>query len=116
MPDDDFELDQERLFTLLDAGQNAQARLAGLAEQRDAIRDAIDKLKVGIEAARSGAPYAERNEHSDDQLAALKEQFRRIDAHREQAIAELSPVIDLARACWAFAKQRRVVGVEFYAL
>lgn len=99
------EIDLDRLYAILDAGVEAQAKARGMADQAEELRETLRKLKLGAEA---GKVMHHRREERDPQtmrnIAALEEQRDRLEQRRQEALPVLHQRIALARACLAFAK------------
>ncbi len=119
MPD----IDPERLASILDAGLDAQARARALGDEAEALRESLRRARLAEEAARRPVrrgketvfEYAEGTAWPE-RVAALKAQLDRLNARRELQMAELQPVIELARRVYAHAREHHlpeVIGYDF---
>ena len=107
-------IDRARLVAILDAGKDAQSRALALGQESQEIREAVRLAKLTAEASRrtvtakGGQVVHEIPEASLAKVAALVEQFTRLEDRRQQMWDELSPRIELARACYKFAREHKI--------
>lgn len=107
------EIDPARLAAILDAGQDAITHGAALGREADELREALRMAKLKAEASRravtkGGVVIMESTPETLAKVAAIQEQYRRLDERRQQIWAELNPRVELARACYQYAREHKI--------
>ena len=107
-------IDPVRLAAILDAGQAALAHSAALGREADDIREALRHARLQAEAGRRAVTgkgnvvVMEPPPAAMAKIDALQEQYRRLDERRQQIWAELNPRVELARACYQYAREHKI--------
>ncbi len=108
------EVDHARLAAILDAGQAAQTHALALGAEADALREALRHAKLQAEAGRRAVTgkgnvvVMECAPEALAKVAALQEQYRRLDERREHLWAEMGPKVELARNCYKFSREHGI--------
>ena len=103
------EICPDRLYAILDAGKDAQAKIRALSDEAEELRETLRKLKLGAEA---GKVMHHRREERDPatvaRIAALEDQRNRLEARRQELLPIMNQRVSLARECLRYARQHRV--------
>lgn len=107
-------IDRDRLFKILLAAEEAEARQKGLFDKREQVRSELSRLEANSAANRRH--YHEDHPTQIDRASAMKEQLASLSKMYAELVSETAPLRELARACYDYAKLHRVPGVEVYCV
>ena len=112
-----YSIDKDRLHDLLGTALEATAALRGVHDEREAVREQRDRLKMSLSVTRQQYRGHDLPPQSVSALEALERQLARITERQSELNTRLTPRIALGRRAASYAKQNYLAAeVNTYGL